>query len=360
MTTPVVVGTGLIAMDVVLRGEANLPVRRCTGGTCGNVLAILAYLGWDAVPVARLAQDRAGVLIEKDLNAWSADARFLRMPSERPTPIVIQRLLAGPNGEPIHKFSWTCPCCGSWLPRYTPISKVAAAQVVAEVPKPAVFFFDRPSPGAVAMAAAYSTAGALVVFEPSAKGDPRAFEAALALADVVKYSDQRMATLPHHVPSRRLMEIQTLGRDGLRYRFTKGSRSTAWKLLPAVVARQTIDSAGAGDWSTAGLLHHVGRGGRAGFTACSSDAVEAALHYGQALAAWTCAFEGARGGMYERTARQFRTDVGTLVNGSKQLKAVVQLPPATSKLAEICPSCADSKQAVARPSLKTRHVRSVA
>jgi len=356
---PVIVGTGLIAMDVVLRGEAQVPVRRCTGGTCGNVLASLAYLGWRAVPVARLANDRAGEAVQKDLKAWGVETRFLRMPSTRPTPIVIQRLLAGPGGEPVHKFSWTCPCCGSWLPRYTAIAKAAAAQVVAEIDEPAVFFFDRPSPGAIAMATAYSAAGALVVFEPSANGDPRTFEAALKLADIVKYSDQRMAALPRHLSARKQLEIQTLGRSGLRYRFAKGSRTTAWKLLPSIVARELVDSAGAGDWSTAGLLHHVGRTGRAGFESCKHEELEAALHYGQALAAWTCSFEGARGGMYERTVRQFRKDVTTLIDGSKQPKAVVQLPRKDGELAGICPSCAEPSRA-GRVSRGARPVRSVA
>src|SRR5690606_31370429 len=56
---PLVVGTGLIALDVVL--DDNEPDRqRCyAGGTCGNVLTILSYLGWLAVPVSRIRRDRA-------------------------------------------------------------------------------------------------------------------------------------------------------------------------------------------------------------------------------------------------------------------------------------------------------------
>lgn len=348
MKPPVVVGTGLVAMDVVLRGAANQPVRSCTGGTCGNVLTILAYLGWRSVPAARLALDHAGALVEKDLTTWSVDVDFLHLGPERPTPIVVQRLLKGRNGEAVHKFSWSCPCCGSWLPRYTPVSKAAASEVVAQVPKASVFFFDRPSPGAIAMATAYAAAGALIVFEPSANGDPRAFDAALALADVVKYSDQRLAALPRHSVGRRVLEIQTLGQDGLRFRFSGGSRAAAWKVLPAIGIAQTVDSAGAGDWSTAGLLHEIATKGRDGFASCASETIEAGLQYGQALAAWNCGFEGARGGMYERTKRQFRSDVATILKGVKTVKAVPQLPATNPQLAQICPACPDAKPSASR------------
>jgi len=198
------------------------------------------------------------------------------------------------------------------------------------------------------MATAYAAAGALIVFEPSANGDPRAFDAALALADVVKYSDQRLAALPRHSVGRRVLEIQTLGQDGLRFRFSGGSRAAAWKVLPAIGIAQTVDSAGAGDWSTAGLLHEIATKGRDGFASCASETIEAGLQYGQALAAWNCGFEGARGGMYERTKRQFRSDVATILKGVKTVKAVPQLPATNPQLAQICPACPDAKPSASR------------
>ena len=56
---PKVVGTGLIALDFVLGPEKDEPIRYWAGGTCGNVLAIMAYLGWDSFPVARMNGDAA-------------------------------------------------------------------------------------------------------------------------------------------------------------------------------------------------------------------------------------------------------------------------------------------------------------
>jgi fructokinase len=60
------------------------------------------------------------------------------------------------------------------------------------------------------------------------------------------------------------------------------------------------DTAGSGDWLTAGLLSRLAVRGRKGLRTASNGAIEQALTFGQALASWNCAFEGARGGMYEQ------------------------------------------------------------
>jgi hypothetical protein len=58
------------------------------------------------------------------------------------------------------------------------------------------------------------------------------------------------------------------------------------------------DTAGAGDWCTAGLLHHLGRSGTIGLRGIKTVELHSALRLGQALGAWSCGFEGARGGLY--------------------------------------------------------------
>lgn len=341
MTVPVVVGTGLVALDVVLRGSENAPVRQCAGGTCGNVLTVLAYLGWKSIPVARHAADRASAIVRDDLEHWRVDTTFIDLEPKRPTPIVIQRILHGEDGEPIHRFSWTCPCCGAWLPRYQPVGARAAEPVLRDVQSPTVFFFDRPSRGAIELAHRYSATGTLIVFEPSALGDRAHFGGALEAADIVKYSDQRLAALPTHRPAvPRRLEVQTLGARGLRFRIGAGRRSGAWRTLPAIAAGRVADTSGAGDWSTAGLLQKIARGGRSGFGTADDDEVVEALRYGQALSAWNCRFEGARGGMYERSRSEFTRDVASLLGGKRmRADSAATEHDASGLLGEICPSC---------------------
>jgi fructokinase len=50
---PTAYGTGFVALDVVVDLKAGTEAR-FAGGTCGNVLTILAFLGWRAVPIASL------------------------------------------------------------------------------------------------------------------------------------------------------------------------------------------------------------------------------------------------------------------------------------------------------------------
>ena len=52
-----------------------------------------------------------------------------------------------------------------------------------------------------------------------------------------------------------------------------------------------------GDWCTAGLLAKLAAGGQERMRGAGAEGVREALRYGQALAAWNCAFEGARGGI---------------------------------------------------------------
>ena len=65
--------------------------------------------------------------------------------------------------------------------------------------------------------------GALIVFEPSGIGDPKLFREAWSLAHVIKYSHERLRDIADlelgqsdHIGV--LLEIETLGADGLRYR----------------------------------------------------------------------------------------------------------------------------------------------
>src|SRR6266511_2037671 len=115
--SPSIVGTGLIALDVVLNDKNSVP-RLFAGGTCGNVLTILAWLGWRAFPVARIGADDAGRRATADMRRWGVRLDVARLTPRAPTPIIIERLKTSSDGHPMHQFSLNCPVCGSWMPRY--------------------------------------------------------------------------------------------------------------------------------------------------------------------------------------------------------------------------------------------------
>ena len=79
--------------------------------------------------------------------------------------------------------------------------------------------------------------------------------------------------------------------------------------LKAIPAPRLADTCGAGDWCTAGLIAKAAIGGHNRFRRAGARAARAALRYGQALAAWNCGFEGARGGMYAVSRLAFKNQI---------------------------------------------------
>lgn len=307
-----IVGSGLISLDVVLNERREVAPKLWTGGTCGNVLTNLAYLGWQAYPVARLQSDAASRLIRRDLKRWNVDTRYLSLRPTTPTPIIVHRLRRTASGENFHSFSLNCPDCGAHLPSFRAIPIAATEHIDVKGTK--VFFADRVSPGIIALAEKFARAGALVVFEPSSVGDEALFDRMLKLVHVIKYSNERLADSPIQPRAATLLEVQTFGKAGLRYRTRSGGKlAKSWTRCEAYEVGAPADAAGAGDWCTAGIIHLLGRKGLRGLHDLRAERLADAMRFGQALASWNCGFEGARGGMYEQTRTQFTESISAIL-----------------------------------------------
>jgi len=317
--SPSAIGTGLLALDYVI--SADKPeVYNWAGGTCGNVLIILSFLGWKSAPVARLGDEKSTELLLSDLDRWDVSKKFIRVSPDGSTPIIVERIRKDSSGRPRHSFSWRCAACGAPFPGYRAELVTVAEQIATKITKPSVFFFDRASPGALILAKACAAVGALVVFEPIGVGNESLFRQSWQVAHIVKYSHERLTELPEvdlvHSPQ---LVIETLGDAGLRYRRKNISRnSNSWVELKAFPVDELKDTAGAGDWCTAGILSKIGSRGQKGFSGLKSTEIENALKYGQALAAWNCRYEGARGGMYSESKKNFHNQVEEILSGTSR------------------------------------------
>ena len=348
-TGPRVIGMGLVALDVVFGAEDISPPECFAGGTCGNVLTVLSFFGWRSEPVSRLDQGQAAELLIQDLRKWNVSDQFISRDPTGKTPIIIEKITRSVHGEPRHRFSWRCPSCGGYLARYRPVVASAAREVVPEIDDTTVFFFDRVSRGALVLAEACRQRGALVVFEPSAGiGEPHLFHEAWSLADVVKYSHDRLRDIADMDLDRNriggpVLEVETLGSTGLRYRSRlRNARDLGWVECAAIPAQSLKDTAGAGDWCTAGLVDQLFRNGRTRFLETSTVELRKALDYGQALASWACEFEGARGGMYEVTRSQLRTKIERLLTGRETRRGLQKVEREREEVvAGFCASCTD-------------------
>ncbi len=293
-----IVGTGLIALDILLRDE-NSAVYSALGGSTGNVLAILAHFGWNSFPIAHIGTDNAGICIRNEFKSLGSDTRFIINQDIADTPVIYQ--WPG-DEEKTHHFSFACPLCGSKkrFSDYTCSHELVNA-VSETVNTPKVFYFDRITPIALELAKIYRERGAIVFFEPSEiRGNDEDMRNALALTHILKYADDRISDLANFDLSEVIVEIQTLGEQGLRFRAP--SLTNEWFELPAIKVPYIADTAGAGDWCSAGLLYRLFLNTKV----ITSDIFShndlcTALRFGQALSALNCMYGGARGMMRYRS-----------------------------------------------------------
>lgn len=322
------VGTGFLPLDLVYRDDDPSRMKAYAGGTCGNVLAILAFLGWDVYPIARHNDSALSRIVKDDLRFWGAHLEFIGLEPTQLPPVVIQRVFAKPRGAKTHSFGWTCPGCGAPLPSFKAVLAKSVEQVHDRLPTMNVFFFDRVSRSALDLAQLCADSGGLVVFEPSMVGEPRLFSEALRLSHVFKYSQDRISDV-HELRGSATpwLEIETLGAAGLRYR----RKGKPWNDVDAFQIQRTLDTSGSGDWCTAGILHQLCQTGSGGLLSATDEETLAAVRLGQAMAAWNCQFEGARGGMYGVAWPDWKEDVLDILQSGSTIE-----PPIREAI-RICP-----------------------
>lgn len=281
MADELVVCAGYSVVDVVV--DAGRPQAARAGGTAANVAANLRWIGTSRVALAaRVGSDPAGRLIRSQLHADGVSVQFIHLDPQVQTPVLIQVVTDAP-AEP--RYLFTCPICRRSSASFRPITPEHAHAVTT--PTPSMFFFDRASAAALEIARQVREAGGIVMFEPNTVGREQLTSRAVQLASIVKVSSGRGERL------RALLDSGPKGQVQIR---SDGGRGLTWRRFgqrwrhEAALPSRAVDTSGAGDWLTSGLLHGLTVGH------LESDAeVRDALARGQALAAVSCEFVGARG-----------------------------------------------------------------
>ncbi len=288
-------GTGLIALDAILNGKPTTPAKLSAGGSCGNVLTALSFLGWASNPIARLGQDEAAELLIDDLRHWGVNVQLISKEEKGSTPIIIHRIFKDRFGLPKHRFEFRDPETRRYLPSYRPLISRNIQERFKSLPPSDVFYFDRVNRASIELAKYHKENGSVVVFEPSSLKDDKAFRECIEASDIIKFSNDRINNYREVFPnSQSTLEIETCGKDGLLYRF----KSNEWKKIDGYHIEKVVDSAGAGDWCTAGIISQLGKGGISSLITKNEDQIADALRFGQLLGAINCCFDGARGIMY--------------------------------------------------------------
>ncbi|MCC6425181.1 MAG: hypothetical protein IT435_00025 [Phycisphaerales bacterium] len=268
------------------------------------MLAFLQWAGWQAVPIARLGDDPAGVIVRTELERLGVTWSHVRHESKVGTPVIIQEFVASASGQPEHRFRFACPTCKGWLPRFTPPTIPTVRGALSDLAdSPAVLYIDRACPAAIDAAKQVRASGGLVFFEPAGLGEPRLFERCARESTVLKFSHehrQKFASSLARVAAP--VEIETLGPVGLRLRTSRGGKKGQWRHLPAYEVPAFKDAAGAGDACTAGILICLHAAATQRRWSLSLDVLTQAAKFGQALASLNCRYLGARGLMRAATS----------------------------------------------------------
>ena len=328
---PVCIGSGLIALDVIFSEKAKQP-NFLAGGSCGNVLTVLSYMGWNSFPVARLGKDIEGKRIVEDMKEWKVKTKFIETESGTNSPRIIERIFSGKN--PKHRFYTKCDH-GNWLPNRKPFLLKTLATIQNQIPKSNVFYFDRASPSALELAQNLKKQGSIIFFEPPKfLPDDKNFMKCLQIADIVKHCyDQGKETEQSDIKIP--LEIRTMGEDGLQY-CARILKQRTWKKIDAFPASNLVDAAGSGDWLSAGLIHVLFQN-KSKF-APTQKKLEFALRFGQALASLNCNFVGARGLMYNLPkSKLFSLTDKILKNKEKQLS--IDVPANNLEVTPLAKKC---------------------
>ncbi len=103
---PLIIGAGLIVLDIILNNGETKPMFKA-GGTCGNVLAGLSYLGWNSAAIARIGTDYAGKLMANDLAGCGVDISHVGREERLEAPRIIERLSSNWSQQK-HTFLLRC------------------------------------------------------------------------------------------------------------------------------------------------------------------------------------------------------------------------------------------------------------
>jgi len=314
---PTAVGTGLIALDVIINGHNKKEPFFMTGGSCGNVLIILSYLGWCSFPIGRLREGNFSQFIIKDMEKWGVDTSYLDFDDKATTPVIIEKVRKNGDNGSTHTFSFYCPECNSFLPRYRPITiKQVDSLLQKKIPNSDICYIDRISSGSLKLAKAFKDMGAIIFFEPTKINDDKQFHAILKISDILKYSDDiPIADMKIVDQCDVPLKIETRGSSGLAYLLRNDQvQNKKWKTMKAFQVLNVIDTAGSGDWCSAGIIHFLKKENISTINQLDENKLKNGLMFGQALAGLNCQFYGARGCMYSLSKEKFQHSIVDLLN----------------------------------------------
>ncbi|MFF7530335.1 carbohydrate kinase [Streptomyces bobili] len=277
----------------------ELALRVLPGGGPANTAVALARLGTRARFLARLSGDVFGRLFRAHLEASGVDLADA-VPAAEPSTLAVAELDAAGQAA----FSFHAQNTADWQWTSGELARADLSETVCVHTGSLALVRE---PGGVVLEEFLATAAprATISIDPNVRPllvRPDAYRARLArwcaLADILRLSEDDLALLLPGTPPEQACDLWhaagvrlvviTLGAGG-----ALASLDGERLLVPAVATR-VVDTVGAGDSFTAGLLHHLGARGLLGgrLTDLGLDEVAQACRFATRVAALTCSVAG--------------------------------------------------------------------
>ncbi|MGW1030021.1 carbohydrate kinase family protein [Streptomyces sp. NPDC002577] len=277
----------------------ELALRVLPGGGPANTAVALARLGTPARFLARLSGDVFGRLFRAHLEGSGVDLSYAVAAAE-PSTLAVAEL--DPQGQAAFSFHAQNTADWQWTP--DELARVDLSESAC-VHTGSLALVLEPGGAVVEEFLAAAASRVTISVDPNVRPllvRPEVYRARLAhwcaLADILRLSEDDLELLlpgtppeqacdTWHAAGARLVVI-TLGADG-----ALASLDGERLRVPAVAA-QVVDTVGAGDSFTAGLLHHLGARGLLGgrLAGLGLDDVAEACRFGTRVAALTCSVAG--------------------------------------------------------------------
>lgn len=286
-----VLGAGFACVDLI-KGTTRPHIS--LGGTAANVLTILSQLGFET---KLLTAEYAG-----GIEDWYRNALQIRQifpiyfqKSKKRLSVIIEDI--DPNNN-THFFRTSCSNCkNSFMNAILP-SVEKAEKLMPEMDNCNLLFYDRFSSGINYLANINKEGWNM--YEPNAFRMYVNLLSGCQASDIVKFSSERIPDkiceqlLHDLLDTRAKIVIVTMGQEGLRFTVKKNGGWGEWNYLPSIDSKNVVDTAGAGDWLTAGFLYEL-LSEYPVVQTISQEKLAEKLKKAQLLATAACGFTGAQG-----------------------------------------------------------------
>lgn len=227
------------------------------GGTAANVLTVLSQLGFET---KLLTAEYSG-----EIEDWYKHALQIRhifpvyfQKSKKNLSVVIE------NVDPInnvHFFRTSCLRCKNNLINVILPSDEKTRKLMPEINDCNLLFYDRFSSGINYLANINKEGWNM--YEPNGFRMYSNLLSGCQLSDIIKFSAARISEgiceqlLCDLRDSRAKIVIVTMGQKGLKFTVKYHDDWGDWNYLPSINSNNVLDTAGAGDWLTAGFLYEL-------------------------------------------------------------------------------------------------------